>query len=79
MPIGSSTDPPKECAMPFRFRKSFTLFPGVKLNLNSKSESLTFGSGRAHETVSSTGRRTTSFRIGDGLSWRKTSRRRREG
>ena len=61
--------------MPFRFRKSFKIFPGVRLNINGKSRSITFGSGRIHETVSSTGRRTTSVRIGDGLSWRKTSRR----
>jgi hypothetical protein len=62
--------------VPFRFRKSFKIFPGVRLNLNSKSTSVTFGSGRVHETLSSTGRRTTSVRIGDGLSWRKTSKRR---
>ena len=62
--------------MPFRFRKSIRLFPGVKLNINSKSTSVTLGSGRVHETLSSTGRRTTSVRIGDGLSWRKTSKRR---
>jgi hypothetical protein len=62
--------------MPFRFRKSFKIFPGVKINLNGKSESITFGSGRVHETLSSTGRRTTSVRIDDGLSWRKTSKRR---
>ena len=62
--------------MPFRFRKSIRLFPGVKLNINSKSTSVTLGSGRVHETLSSTGRRTTSVRIGDGLSWRKSSKRR---
>ena len=62
--------------MPFRFRKSFKILPGVRLNLNSKSTSVTFGSGRVHETLSSTGRRTTSVRIGDGLSWRKSSKRR---
>lgn len=63
--------------MPFRFRKSIRLFPGVRVNLNKKSASVTLGSGRLHETISTTGRRTTSVRIGDGLSWRKTSRRRR--
>lgn len=62
--------------MPFRFRKSIRLFPGVKLNLNGKSASVTLGSGRVHETLSTTGRRTTSVRIARGLSWRKTSRRR---
>ena len=62
--------------MPFRFRKTIKLFPGVRLNIGSKSTSLTFGSGRVHETVSSTGRRTTSVRIGDGLSWRKSGKQR---
>lgn len=62
--------------MPFRFRKTIRLFPGVRLNINGKSRSVTFGSGRVHETLSSTGRRTTSVRIGDGLSWRKSSKRR---
>jgi hypothetical protein len=62
----------KGAVVPFRFRKSFKIFPGVRLNLNSKSTSVTFGSGRVHETLSSTG----SVRIGDGLSWRKTSKRR---
>jgi hypothetical protein len=65
--------------MGFRFRKSIKLFPGVKLNVNSKSTSVTLGSGRAHYTVSSTGRRTESIRIGDGLSWRKTTGRSRRG
>jgi hypothetical protein len=62
--------------MPFRFRKSIRLFPGVRLNLGKKSASVTLGSGRVHETISTTGRRTTSVRIGEGLSWRKTSKRR---
>jgi hypothetical protein len=59
--------------MPFRFRKSIRLFPGVRLNLGKRSASITLGSGRVHETISTTGRRTTSVRIGDGLSWRKTT------
>jgi hypothetical protein len=62
--------------MPFRFRKSFRVLPGVRINLNGKSASVTLGSGRVHETISTTGRRTTSVRIARGLSWRKTSRRR---
>lgn len=58
--------------MSLRFRKSIRLFPGVRLNLNGRSVSVTLGSGRVHETISTTGRRTTSVRIGDGLSWRRT-------
>ncbi|WP_042400139.1 DUF4236 domain-containing protein [Streptacidiphilus carbonis] len=66
--------------MSFRFRKSFKLLPGVRLNLGSKSMSITLGSGRLHETISTTGRRTTSVRVGKGLSWRSTSgSRRRRG
>lgn len=63
--------------MPFRFHESIRLLPGLKLNLNGKSASITLGSGRVHETISTTGRRTTSVRIGSGLPWRKTSKRRR--
>lgn len=62
--------------MPLRFHKSIRILPGVRINLNGKSMSVTLGSGRVHETLSTTGRRTTSVRIGEGLSWRKTSRRR---
>ncbi|MGW7001393.1 DUF4236 domain-containing protein [Streptomyces sp. NPDC054933] len=54
--------------MPFQFRKSIRLFPGVRLNLGKRGASITLGSGRIHETFSTTGRRTTSVRIGDGLS-----------
>jgi hypothetical protein len=67
---------PSEVIMPFRFTKSFKILPGVRIRFNGKSRSITFGSGRVHETLSSTGRRTTSVRIGDGLSWRKSSKRR---
>jgi hypothetical protein len=66
----------KEIVMSFRFRKSIKLLPGVRLNLGSKSASVTLGSGRVHETLSTTGRRTTSVRIARGLSWRSSSRRR---
>jgi hypothetical protein len=65
--------------MPFLFRKSIRLLPGFRLNLGRKSASITLGSGRVHETLSTSGRRTTSIRIGAGLSWRKTTRRRNRG
>jgi hypothetical protein len=64
--------------VPFQFRKSIKLFPGLRLNVGKKSASITLGAGRLHETLSTTGRRTTSVRIGDGLSWRKTSGTRRK-
>ena len=39
--------------MGLRFRKSVKVAPGVKLNLNKKSTSVTFGGKGAHYTVSS--------------------------
>lgn len=54
----------------FRFRKSIKIAPGVKLNLNKKSTSLTFGEKGVHYTTNSNGKRTTSFGIpGTGLSY----------
>lgn len=60
--------------MGFRFRKSINLLPGVKLNLNKKSTSVTLGGKGFHKTFSSTGRNTTSVGIpGTGLSYTTTS------
>lgn len=54
----------------FRFRKSIKIAPGVKLNFNKNSSSITFGGKGAHYTVNSNGKRTTSFGIpGTGLSY----------
>lgn len=54
----------------FRFRKSIKIAPGVKLNFNKKSSSITFGGKGAHYTVNSNGKRTTSVGIpGTGLSY----------
>lgn len=49
--------------MGLRFRKSIKIAPGVKVNLNKKSTSVTFGGKGVHHTVSSTGRKTTSVGI----------------
>ena len=49
--------------MSLRFRKSFKIAPGVKLNLNKKSTSVTFGGKGFHHTISSSGRKTTSVGI----------------
>ncbi|MFE9064915.1 DUF4236 domain-containing protein [Streptomyces violaceusniger] len=64
--------------MPITFRKSIRIFPGVRLNLNGKSVSFTFGfrSG-LKRTYSSTGRVTTSCDLPGPLGWRHTRRRRR--
>lgn len=62
--------------MPINFRKSFRIFPGVRLNINRRSFSFTFGgtSGGPRHTVSSTGRRTTSMDLPGPFSYRKTRR-----
>lgn len=58
----------KVSEMAIRFRKSIKLFPGVKVNLNKNSTSVTFGGKGIHRTYSSTGRTTTSAGIpGTGL------------
>ena len=49
--------------MGLRFRKSIKIAPGIKINLNKKSTSVTFGGKGLHHTVSSTGRKTTSVGI----------------
>lgn len=49
--------------MGLRFRKSFKVAPGVKINLNKKSTSVTFGGKGVHKTYSSSGKKTTSVGI----------------
>lgn len=60
--------------MGHRFRKSIKVAPGVKVNLNKKSASVTLGGKGAHYTVNSKGKRTASVGIpGTGLSYSKSS------
>lgn len=60
--------------MAWRFHKSIRILPGVKINLNRKSTSLTIGGHGIHKTFSSTGRRTTSIGIpGTGLYYTDTT------
>lgn len=60
--------------MGLRFRKSIKIAPGLKLNLNKKSMSVTAGTRGAHVTMSSTGKKTTSVGIpGTGLSYTTSS------
>jgi hypothetical protein len=61
--------------MPMTFRKSFHIFPGVRLNVNRKSLSLTLGRKGAHRTWSTTGRRTTSADLPGPFGYRHTDRR----
>ncbi|GGM12310.1 hypothetical protein GCM10010129_65420 [Streptomyces fumigatiscleroticus] len=69
-----SADPSlKGGTMPLTFRKSFRILPGVRLNINKRSWSLTTGgkNGPRH-THSSTGRRTTSMDLPGPFGWRRT-------
>lgn len=64
----------REESMGLRFRKSFKIAPGVKVNLNKKSSSVTFGGKGAHYTVNSKGRKTTTVGIpGTGMSYTSTT------
>ena len=54
--------------MTIRFRRSVKIAPGVRINFNKKSTSLSLGGRGAHYTMSSTGRRTVSAGIpGTGI------------
>jgi hypothetical protein len=56
--------------MGFRYRKSFKIAPGVRLNVGSKSSSISFGGRGMRYTINSKGRRTTSVGIpGTGISY----------
>lgn len=60
--------------MGLRFRKSIKIAPGVKLNLNKKSTSITFGKKGFHHTISSTGKKASTIGIpGTGLSYSTTN------
>lgn len=63
--------------MPLTFRKSFRIFPGVRLDINRRSWSITLGSGRGpRHTISSNGQRTTSMDLPGPFGFRSRSRRR---
>ena len=60
--------------MGFRFKKSKQIAPGVRVNLNKKSASVTFGSKGVHHTISYSGKKTTSAGIpGSGLYYTSSS------
>lgn len=60
--------------MGLRFRKSFKIAPGVRLNVSKKSTSLSFGGKGMRYSINSKGKRTTSIGIpGTGLSYVSTS------
>ncbi|MEU3459390.1 DUF4236 domain-containing protein [Streptomyces sp. NPDC006733] len=61
--------------MPITFRKSFHIFPGVRLNVNRKSLSVTVGKKGSHRTWSTTGRTTTSADLPGPFGYRHTDSR----
>ena len=63
--------------MPLTFRKSFRILPGVRLNINRRSWSITLGGSKGpRHTISSTGRRTTSMDLPGPFGYRSTRTRR---
>lgn len=63
-----------------RFRRSFKVAPGVRLNLNKRSVGISAGVRGARYSVNSSGQRTRSVGIpGSGLSYISRSRARRRG
>ena len=59
--------------MGLRFRRSISVAPGVKLNVNKKSVGASVGTRGARLTGNSKGQRTTSVGLpGTGLSYRST-------
>lgn len=66
--------------MGLRFRKSFKIAPGVKVNLNKKSAGVTIGTRGAHYTVNTSGKRTASVGLpGTGLSYSTSSGGKKKG
>lgn len=64
--------------MAITFRKSFRILPGVRVNINARSWSITLGPKNGPKrTYSSTGRTTTSMDLPGPFGWRTTRTRRR--
>ena len=58
--------------MSFRFRKSFKIAPGLRVNLGKKSLSASIGPKGLKHTVGTAGKRTTVSAPGTGLSFTTT-------
>jgi hypothetical protein len=66
--------------MPFRFRRSIRIAPGLRLNLSKSGVSASVGGRGAHVTVGHGHTRTTVSAPGTGISYTTTTgRRRRQG
>lgn len=59
----------------FRFSKRIKIAPGIRLNLNKRSTSLTFGGKGLHYTVGTKGTRASAGIPGTGLSYTRQQRR----
>ena len=60
--------------MGLRFRKSFKVAPGVKINVGKKSAGVSIGGKGAHISTNTSGRKTTTVGIpGSGLSYTHSS------
>jgi hypothetical protein len=57
--------------MGLRFRRSWSLIPGVRLNLGLRSGSVSFGMRGLHYTVGTRGSQVTAGLPGTGLFWTK--------
>jgi hypothetical protein len=55
--------------MGFRFRKSFALFPGLKINLSKSGPSLSVGEAGASYNIGAKGERATVGLPGSGMSY----------
>jgi hypothetical protein len=55
--------------MGFRFRRSFKIIPGVRLNLSGSGASVSLGPRGLHYTIGQHGTRTTIGVPGSGISW----------
>ena len=53
----------------FRFRQSFKIIPGVRLNLSGSGASISLGPRGLHYTIGPHGTRTTVGLPGSGISW----------
>lgn len=62
--------------MPFNFRKTIRIMPGVNVNLSKTGVSLSVGPRGAKVTLGRRGIRTTASLPGTGVSWSKLFRRR---
>ena len=61
--------------MSYKFRRTFKVAPGLKLNVGKKSASLTFGGKLFRKTVNTKGQVTTSGSLpGTGIYWSERER-----